>query len=99
MVVTLFGGPNLLCKMLPVRNLDAKFLFDQTNLILNAIKKAGGNVVAIISPRNSQRQSAIAAEIAAEVFIVDGKMLPPTLFNIFFNAIFNFRPYYKMLKG
>ena len=39
MVVTLFGGPNFLCKMLPVRNPDAKFLFDQTNLILNAIKK------------------------------------------------------------
>ena len=40
MVVTLLGGPNFLCKMFPVRNLDAKFLFDQTNLILNAIKKS-----------------------------------------------------------
>ena len=38
--------------MFPVRNLDAKFLFDQTNLILNAIKKAGGHVVAIISDGN-----------------------------------------------
>ena len=57
LVVTLFGGPNFLCKMLPARNLDAKFLFDQTNLILNAIKKAGGNVVAIISDGNRVNQN------------------------------------------
>ena len=57
MVVTLFGGPNFLCKMLPVRNLDAKFLFDQTNLILNAIKTAGGNVVAIISDGSRVNQN------------------------------------------
>ena len=29
MVVTFFGGPNSCCKILPVRRLDAKFLFDQ----------------------------------------------------------------------
>ena len=57
MVVTLFGGPNFLCKMLPVRNLDAKFLFDQTNLILNAIKNAGGNVVSTISDGNRVNQN------------------------------------------
>ena len=56
-VVTLFGGPNSLCKMLPVRNLDAKFLFDLTNLILNAIRKPGGNVVAMISDGNRVNKS------------------------------------------
>ena len=43
--------------MLPVRNLDAKFLFDQTNLILDAIKKAGGNIVAITSDGNRVNQN------------------------------------------
>ena len=32
MVVTLFGGPNFLCKMLPVRNLDANFFLTKQKL-------------------------------------------------------------------
>ena len=39
LVVTLFNGPKFLYKMLPVRELDAEFLFKQTTLILDAIKK------------------------------------------------------------
>ena len=31
MIVTMFAGPKYLRKMLPVRNLDATFLFEQTN--------------------------------------------------------------------
>ena len=51
MIVTLFGGPKLLCKMLPARDLDVdlEFTFEQTNLILNASKNAGGNNVAIFA--------------------------------------------------
>ena len=33
MVITLFGGPKFLCKMLPVCNLSANFVFEQTNLL------------------------------------------------------------------
>ena len=39
MVITLFGGPKFFCKMLPVCNLSANFIFEQTNLLLDAIKK------------------------------------------------------------
>ena len=31
---TLFGGPTSLCKMLPVKELDAKFLIKQASLII-----------------------------------------------------------------
>ena len=48
MVITLFGGPKFLCKMLPVCNLSANFVFEQTNLLFDAIENAGGKVVAQI---------------------------------------------------
>ena len=38
MIVCLFGGPKLLYKMLPVEELDAAFLYQQTKLILESIK-------------------------------------------------------------
>ena len=38
MIVCLFGGPKLLYKMLPVKKLDAAFLYQQTELILELIK-------------------------------------------------------------
>ena len=44
MVITLFGGPKFLCKMLPVCNLSANFVFEQTNLLFDAIENAGGKV-------------------------------------------------------
>ena len=57
LIVRLFGGPILLCKMLPVREVDVKFLFKQTNLIIDANKCDGGNRVAVISDRNQVNQS------------------------------------------
>ena len=56
MVITLFGGPKFLCKMLPVCNLSANFVFEQTNLLLDAIKNAGGKVVATICDGNRVNQ-------------------------------------------
>ena len=56
LVVTLFNGPKFLYKMLRVRELDAEFLFEQTTLILDAIKNNGGNVVAIVCDGNRVNQ-------------------------------------------
>ena len=44
-IVTLFGGPKVIYKMFTVQERNLKFIFEQTNLILNAIKNAGGNHV------------------------------------------------------
>lgn len=41
--VTFFGCPKFLCKMLSVRERDSKFIFQQTNLVLDTIK-----IVAIV---------------------------------------------------
>ena len=56
LVITLFNGRKFLYKMLPVRELDAEFLFEQTTLILDAIKNNGGNVVAIVCDGNRVNQ-------------------------------------------
>ena len=52
MVVCMRGGPKFLCKMLSVKELDADFLFEQTNILLTAIKNDGGDVIEIICDRN-----------------------------------------------
>ena len=57
MVVTLFGGPKFLCKMLPVCNLRANFVFEQTNLLMDAIEFGGGKVVATICGGNRVNQA------------------------------------------
>ena len=57
MIVCLFGGPKLLCRMLPVKQLDADYMYQQTNLILRLIKQAGGNAKAIICDNNRVNQS------------------------------------------
>ena len=57
MVICMFGGPRFLCKMLPVRQLEADYLFDQTKLLLNNLKESGGNVVAIICDGNRVNQA------------------------------------------
>ena len=57
MIVNLFGGPKFLYKMLPVRNLNADFLFNQANSILSSIRSVGGNVVAIICDGNRVNQA------------------------------------------
>ena len=56
LVVTLFNGQKFLYKMLPVRELDAEFLFEQTTLVLDVIKNNGGNVVAIVCDGNRVNQ-------------------------------------------
>ena len=57
MGVTLFGGPKFLYRMLPVLGLSSAFLLEQTCFILNNIRKAGGNPVAIIVDGNRVNQS------------------------------------------
>jgi len=56
MVVCMFGGPKFLCKMLPVRKLDADFLFQQTNILLTNLKQAGANVKAVVCDGNRVNQ-------------------------------------------
>ena len=34
MVICMFGGPKLVCKILPVKEMGADILFDETNIIL-----------------------------------------------------------------
>ena len=41
MVVCMFGGPNFLCKILPVKEMGTDFLFDETNTLLKNLKDAG----------------------------------------------------------
>jgi len=57
MIVCLFNGPKLLYRMLPVKQLDSVFLYEQTNLILKLISQAGGIVKAIICDNNRVNQS------------------------------------------
>ena len=57
MVVCLQGGPKFLCKMLPVKELDSDFLFEQASLILSTLKTSGGNVIATICDGNRVNQS------------------------------------------
>ena len=42
MLVSLYGGPKYLCRILPVIVLNSKFLFQQTNFILEGISTSGG---------------------------------------------------------
>ena len=52
MIVTLYGGPKFFSKMLPVRELDSKFIFEQTNLIFNTMKNVSENNVGTICDGN-----------------------------------------------
>ena len=52
MVVCMFGSTKFLCKMLPVRQLGADFLFEQTNMLLSNLKQAGANVKAVVCDGN-----------------------------------------------
>ena len=56
MVVCLNGGPKFLTKMLPVKELDADFLFEQTNFLIDSLKKAGADITAVISDGNRVNQ-------------------------------------------
>ena len=57
MLLCLSGGPKFLCRMLPVKELDATFLFEQTNLIINGVKNIGGEIIAIICDGNRVNQA------------------------------------------
>lgn len=49
MVHCLFGGPQLVGKAIPVKKLNSKFQYDQTQLLLQAIRDSGGTVAAIVT--------------------------------------------------
>ena len=40
MVVCTFGGPNFMCKMIPVKELDSEFLYEQTTALLEELKQS-----------------------------------------------------------
>ena len=50
------GEPKLVCKMLPVRKVNAKFLFKQASLLTSAIQKSAGRVIVIICDENRLNQ-------------------------------------------
>ena len=56
MIVTLFRGLKASCKMLSVREFYSKFVLEQTNVFLNAIKTAGGNNTVIICDGKQVKQ-------------------------------------------
>ena len=47
MVACTFGGPNFICIMIPVKELDSEFLYEQTTAILEELKQSGAEVAAI----------------------------------------------------
>ena len=48
MILTLFVSPKFLCQILPVRKPGSKFIFEQKDLILDAVENAGENNVTSI---------------------------------------------------
>ena len=52
----MFGSTKFLCKMLPVPQLGADFLFEQTNMLLSNLKQAGANVKAVVCDGNRVNQ-------------------------------------------
>lgn len=57
MLVCMFGGPKSIIKMLLVKELDADFQFEQTMLLLDTIRKAWGDVLAIVCDGNRVNQA------------------------------------------
>ena len=57
MVVCTFGGPKFLCKILPVKEMGADFLFDEKNTAIKNLKDTGVKVIAIICDGNRIKQS------------------------------------------
>ena len=60
-IVTFFGGPKFLFRMLPVSGLDAPFQFDETQKIIDCIKDAGGRIFCIIGDNNRVNQAIFAS--------------------------------------
>ena len=57
MLIRLSGGPKFICRVLPVKELDALFLFEQTDVIISGVKQVVGELVAIICDGNRVNQS------------------------------------------
>ena len=57
MTVCLFGVPKFVCKMMPVRQLDAQFLFQETQHLISMLQNAGRIVAAIICDGNRINRS------------------------------------------
>lgn len=56
MVKSLYGGPEFLCKALPVSNLTGDFLIQESKPILESIKQCDGQVVAILADGHKTNQ-------------------------------------------
>ena len=52
MVVCIFGCPKFLCILLPVEEIEADFLFNETNTIPKSLEDAAPKDIVIISAGN-----------------------------------------------
>ena len=57
MLIGLSGGPKFLCRMIPVKQRNAIFLFEQADIIIKGVKQGGGELAAIICDGNRVKQS------------------------------------------
>ena len=57
MVVSMFGGPSFLAKMIPVRKVNAAFQFSIVKDVISAIIKANGSVISVINDNNRVNQN------------------------------------------
>ena len=87
MIVTLFGGPKFFSKMLPVRELE-KFIFEQTNLIFNAMKNVSENNVGSICHGNWVNQEFFQLFDKMEPWPTSGNMLLLSDFFWLVNAMY-----------
>ena len=56
MLICLSDGRKFLCRILPVKELDVIFLFEQTDIIIKGIKQVWGELIAIICDGNRDNQ-------------------------------------------
>ena len=56
MIKCLMGGPTFLLKMIPINGLDANFLFEQVNHVVDLIKDTSGEVASIVCDGNRTNQ-------------------------------------------
>ena len=57
MLIGLSGGPKFLCRMIPVKEWNAIFLFEQTDIIIKGVKQVGRELAAITCDGNRVNQS------------------------------------------
>ena len=56
-VVTFFGGPKFLLRMIPIRGLDAAFMFNETSKVIDCVMNAGGTISSIICDNSRVNQA------------------------------------------